>query len=160
MACAGARPVVSPRGKEPEKKENGGRDVDLAALVGSLNLAVESDRPGAQIKVLMNMYAEAAGELVRLKQRPNMNIQTLQRYKQKGMEALMRAEQLKALFDKGLTVLPSISGEGDTAGHTAAGSAESAQDKKAKHDSDAMFAQISGAIVTANPNVRYVERAI
>lgn len=130
--------------------------MDLAALVSSLNLAVESDRPGAQIKVLMNMYAEAAGELVRLKQRPNMNIQTLQRYKQKGMEALMRAEQLKALFDKGLTVLPSISEEGDRA----AGSAESAQDKKTKHDSDAMFAQISGAIVTANPNVRYVERAM
>ena len=80
--------------------------MDLSSVVSTLNVAVESDRPGANIKVLMQMYGEVASTLLKLKQRPNMSIQTLQKYKQKGMEALMRGEQLKELFDRGITQIP------------------------------------------------------
>ena len=45
--------IVSPRGKEEMRREGGSKEVDLSAVVGTLNLAIEADRPGAQLKLLM-----------------------------------------------------------------------------------------------------------
>ena len=75
--------------------------VDLSAVIASLQTVVDADRPGAQVKVLLHVYGDVAEQLVHLKQRPNMRVNMLQKYRQRGMDALLRAEQLKGLLDKG-----------------------------------------------------------
>ena len=135
--------------------------VDLSAVIASLQTVVDADRPGAQVKVLLHMYGDVAEQLVHLKQRPNMHVNMLQKYRQRGMDALMRAEQLKGLLDKGIELLPDPAAS--AAPPAAAGDSKAAgtagASMKDKRESDALFAQISGAIVTSNPCVQWEDVA-
>ena len=133
--------------------------VDLSAVIASLQTVVDADRPGAQVKVLLHMYGDVAEQLVHLKQRPNMHVNMLQKYRQRGMDALMRAEQLKGLLDKGIELLPDPAASAATAGGESKAAGTDGASMKDKKESDALFAQISGAIVTSNPCVQWEDVA-
>ena len=133
--------------------------VDLSAVIASLQIVVDADRPGAQVKVLLHMYGDVAEQLVHLKQRPNMHVNMLQKYRQRGMDALMRAEQLKGLLDKGIELLPDPAASAATAGGESKAAGTDGASMKDKKESDALFAQISGAIVTSNPCVQWEDVA-